>query len=134
MRPLRLPFRRGRLFIWSPTARLILASNLAGLLVLIAGALVLNEVRSTLVQARKESLREMGEIISSFITETATDTLPYDDDRLCSTSDKASYQLKRDPAADIRRPRGCGYFPRWARASPTPSCCATRSTRPSCRT
>jgi two-component system sensor histidine kinase ChvG len=94
VRPLRLPFRRGRLFIWSPTARLILASNLAGLLVLIAGALLLNEVRSTLVQARKENLREMGEIISAFLAETSTVTGPFDDLPVLN-EDEARWQLKR---------------------------------------
>ena len=49
----------------SPIARLILASNLVGLLILIAGALVLNEMRSNLVQARKESLKETSEWIGS---------------------------------------------------------------------
>ncbi|NJO38000.1 MAG: hypothetical protein HC871_10795 [Rhizobiales bacterium] len=48
--------------LWSPIARLILASNLAGLVILIIGALVLNEIRSNLVQARKESLLDTTRI------------------------------------------------------------------------
>jgi two-component system, OmpR family, sensor histidine kinase ChvG len=69
-------FRRTRPLWWSPIARLILASNLAGLVILIAGALILNEVRSSLVQARKTSLLEMSQIISSFLTDYATDDTP----------------------------------------------------------
>jgi two-component system sensor histidine kinase ChvG len=64
--------RPRRSLLLSPIARLILASNLAGLLILIAGALVLNEMRSNLVQARKESLKETSELIGSFLTEVAT--------------------------------------------------------------
>jgi two-component system sensor histidine kinase ChvG len=63
---------RPRSLLWSPIARLILASNLAGLVILIVGALVLNEVRSNLVQARKESLKETSALISSVLTEVAT--------------------------------------------------------------
>jgi two-component system sensor histidine kinase ChvG len=61
-----------RSLLWSPIARLIFASNLAGLVILIAGALVLNEFRSSLVNARKDSLSEMTQLISSFITDNAT--------------------------------------------------------------
>ncbi len=64
--------RKPRPLLWSPIARLILASNLAGLVILIAGALVLNEVRASLVNARKASLEEMSRLISSFITDNAT--------------------------------------------------------------
>jgi two-component system sensor histidine kinase ChvG len=75
----------------SPIARLILASNLAGLIILISGALILNEVRSNLVDARKASLSEMAFIISSFLTSTATIGDP--EPRL--RDDSARYQLKR---------------------------------------
>ena len=61
-----------RPLLLSPIARLILASNLAGLVILIAGALVLNEFRSSLVNARKASLSEMTQLISSFVTDNAT--------------------------------------------------------------
>jgi two-component system, OmpR family, sensor histidine kinase ChvG len=83
------PFRPTRPLFWSPIARLILASNLAGLLILIAGALVLNEVRSSLVDARKQSLLELSKIISSTLTENATDDTPMLDE------EKARFQLKR---------------------------------------
>ncbi len=68
--------RKPRSLLWSPIARLILASNLAGLIILIAGALVLNEVRASLVNARKASLEEMGQLISSFMTDNATTDVP----------------------------------------------------------
>ena len=132
MRPLRLPFRRGRLFIWLPTARLILASNLAGLWC-VAPALVLNEVRWTLVQARKESLREMGEIISSFLTETATDTLPYDDETPVLDEQKASYQLERIALQTSGASR-LRIFSPLGQSVADSKLLRTRSTRPSCRT
>ncbi|MDP3738072.1 MAG: ATP-binding protein [Hyphomonadaceae bacterium] len=66
-----------RPLLWSPIARLILASNLAGLVILITGALVLNEIRSSLVNARKGSLSETSQIISSFLTDSATIDEPY---------------------------------------------------------
>ncbi len=72
----RAPPRKKRPLLWSPIARLILASNLAGLIILIAGALVLNEVRASLVTARKASLEEMSQLISSFMTENAVTDLP----------------------------------------------------------
>jgi two-component system sensor histidine kinase ChvG len=88
---LRGGIRRARSLLWSPIARLILASNLAGLVILIAGALVLNEVRSNLVEARKASLNEMADIISSFLTETSAVGVP--SPRL--DPDVARFQLKR---------------------------------------
>jgi two-component system sensor histidine kinase ChvG len=62
--------------------------------VLIAGALLLNEVRSTLVQARKETLRELGQTIASFITETATTTREFDGLPVLN-EEEARKQLKR---------------------------------------
>ena len=56
----------------SRIARLIFASNLAGLLVLIIGALVLNEMRVGLVQARIDSLNTQGDLIVSVLAEGAT--------------------------------------------------------------
>jgi two-component system sensor histidine kinase ChvG len=94
------PLHRPRPLLWSPIARLILASNLAGLVILIIGALVLNEIRSNLVQARKESLLETSQIISSFLTDKAIDPEP---DRL--DIDEANYQLKRMPLTGASRVR-----------------------------
>lgn len=90
-----------RPLLWSPIARLILASNLAGLVILIAGALVLNEIRSSLVNARKGSLLETSQIISSFITETAIIPEPY------ATLDikEANGLLKRLPITGATRIR-----------------------------
>jgi two-component system, OmpR family, sensor histidine kinase ChvG len=44
--------------------------------ILIVGALVLNEMRSSLVDARKASLNEMADIIASVLTEAATEGEP----------------------------------------------------------
>lgn len=60
-------------------------------MILITGALVLNEVRSNLVNARKASLSEMSQIIASFLTEAATEGDPAPRLR----DDLARFQLKR---------------------------------------
>ncbi|MEQ1609337.1 MAG: ATP-binding protein [Hyphomonadaceae bacterium] len=89
-----------RPLLLSPIARLILASNLAGLVILIAGALVLNEFRSSLVNARKASLSEMTQLISSFITDNAT----FDDPAMLNIV-KLSDQLKSIPLTSATRIR-----------------------------
>ncbi len=89
-----------RPLLLSPIARLILASNLAGLVILIAGALVLNEFRSSLVNARKASLSEMTQLISSFITDNAT----FDDPAMLDIV-KLSDQLKSIPLTSATRIR-----------------------------
>ena len=67
------PQRRGRRSILgSPIARLILASNLTGLIVLVIGAFVLNEMRSTLVQSRASDLITQGQVITSLLADGAT--------------------------------------------------------------
>ncbi len=86
--------------MWSPIARLIFASNLAGLVILIAGALILNEFRSSLVNARKDSLSEMTQLISSFITDNATT-----DDPPALDVAKLSDQLKAIPLTGATRIR-----------------------------
>ena len=66
--------RAGR-FRWLPGSRLgrlILALNILGLAVLIGGALVLNELRRGLVNARIDSLTTQGELIASIVNEAAT--------------------------------------------------------------
>lgn len=64
---------RWRLF-WpgSRLGRLILALNLLGLAILISGALVLNELRRGLVQARMDSLTTQGELIANVLGGGAT--------------------------------------------------------------
>jgi two-component system sensor histidine kinase ChvG len=66
--------RRSRLR-WLPgsrLARLIILLNLFGLAILIAGALVLNELRRGLVNARIDSLTTQGELIATIMDEYAT--------------------------------------------------------------
>jgi two-component system sensor histidine kinase ChvG len=63
-RRLRLPGTR--------LGRLIIALNVLGLAVLIAGALVLNELRRGLVNARIDSLTTQGELMATLIDRVAT--------------------------------------------------------------
>ncbi|MFC3079449.1 stimulus-sensing domain-containing protein [Phenylobacterium terrae] len=56
----------------SKLGRLIIALNVLGLAVLVAGALVLNELRRGLVNARIDSLTTQGELIVTIIDQTAT--------------------------------------------------------------
>ncbi|MGZ8370725.1 MAG: ATP-binding protein [Caulobacteraceae bacterium] len=56
----------------SKLGRLIIALNLLGLAILIVGALVLNELRRGLVQARIDSLTTQGELIANVIAGAAT--------------------------------------------------------------
>jgi len=60
---------------WLPGSRLgrlIIALNLLGLAILIAGALVLNELRRGLVNARIDSLTTQGELMATIIDQAAT--------------------------------------------------------------
>ncbi|HYG27246.1 MAG TPA: stimulus-sensing domain-containing protein, partial [Caulobacteraceae bacterium] len=63
--------RGGGLF-GSRLGRFIIALNLLGLTVLITGALVLNELRRGLVEARIDSLTTQGELIANVIDRAAT--------------------------------------------------------------
>ncbi|MFI4965187.1 MAG: stimulus-sensing domain-containing protein [Caulobacterales bacterium] len=66
--------RRARLR-WLPgtrLGRLIVALNVLGLAILIAGALVLNELRQGLVNARIDSLTTQGELMAAIIDQAAT--------------------------------------------------------------
>jgi len=56
----------------SRLGRLIVGLNLLGLAVLISGALVLNEIRRGLVEARIDSLSLQGELIGQIMAEAAT--------------------------------------------------------------
>lgn len=62
-------------FRWLPGSRLgrlIIVLNLLGLAILIGGALVLNELRRGLVEARVDSLTTQGELIVNVINRAAT--------------------------------------------------------------
>jgi two-component system sensor histidine kinase ChvG len=65
---------------WLPGSRLgrlIIALNVLGLAILIAGALVLNELRQGLVNARIDSLTTQGELMASIIDQAATVGEPF---------------------------------------------------------
>jgi len=60
---------------WLPGSRLgrlIIALNMLGLAIVIGGALVLNELRQGLVNARMDSLTTQGELITTIIDQAAT--------------------------------------------------------------
>jgi len=67
--------RRPSRLRWLPgtrLGRLIIALNVLGLAVLIVGALVLNEIRQGLVNARIDSLTTQGELMAAIIDQAAT--------------------------------------------------------------
>jgi two-component system sensor histidine kinase ChvG len=69
------PAPRRLRFKWLPgtrLGRLIIALNVLGLAILIAGALVLNELRRGLVNARIDSLTTQGELMATIIDQAAT--------------------------------------------------------------
>ena len=71
--------------IFSSLTRRIVVLNMAGLLVLVVGILYLNQWRAGLIEARVQSLRVQGEIISAAIAASATvdsDIISIDPDRL----------------------------------------------------
>ena len=66
-------------FTWprgSRLGRLIIGLNILALAVLLGGALVLNELRSGLIQARIDSLKTQGELIANVIDLAATEGDP----------------------------------------------------------
>ncbi|WP_395672951.1 stimulus-sensing domain-containing protein [Phenylobacterium sp.] len=68
------PQRRSRL-AWLPgtrLGRLIIGLNVLGLAILVGGALVMNELRRGLVEARIDSLTTQGELMASIIEQAAT--------------------------------------------------------------
>ncbi len=98
--------RRGRPLAFSALTRLIFLANLGGLLVLILGSLVLNEMRQGLIEARIASLRGEGELIANVLAEQAT-------------SGEPETRLDRDQARELL---GQLYLPDFARVrlySPT---------------
>lgn len=71
--------------VFSSLTRRIVVLNMAGLLVLVVGILYLNQWRAGLIEARVQSLRVQGEIISAAIAASATvdsDIISIDPDRL----------------------------------------------------
>ncbi len=64
--------RRGGWPLGSRLGRLIIVLNLLGLAILVGGALVLNELRQGLVNARLEGLQLEGQVIANVIDQSAT--------------------------------------------------------------
>lgn len=62
----------GRSMARSSLARAIFLSNLVGLLILIIGALTLNEVRRGLINAKLQNLYSQAELISNILAQNAT--------------------------------------------------------------
>ncbi|HEY3797504.1 MAG TPA: ATP-binding protein [Caulobacteraceae bacterium] len=82
--------RRHPLALAAPSriGRLIVILNLMGLAVLVGGALLLNELRQGLVDARLDSLRDEGQLIANVIDKVATEGDP-------------EPQLEADAASDV---------------------------------
>ena len=68
--------REPRAWWRSRIVRMIFASNLAGLLILIAGALLVNEVRAGLVRARMDSLQAQARFYEDLVSQAATEGEP----------------------------------------------------------
>lgn len=64
--------RTGSSLFGSRIARLIFASNLAGLIILIIGAMVLNEMRASFVVSKKQDLVGQAQLLSNLIADAAT--------------------------------------------------------------
>jgi len=102
-RPIQRFFAR---FVFSTLTRRIIAINLAGLIVLVVGILYLNQFRAGLIEARVQSLRVQGEIISAAIGASATvdsDVIRIDPDRLLqfSTGESISSLSFFDPSLEF---------------------------------
>ena len=72
--------RHGSKIFGSRIARLIFASNLAGLAILIIGAMVLNEMRAGFVVSKKQDLVAQAQIFTSLLGDDATTPAPMLDD------------------------------------------------------
>jgi two-component system sensor histidine kinase ChvG len=74
--PRRKNQRRGPTLLGSRIARLIFASNLAGLAILIVGAMVLNEMRAGFVVSKKQDLIAQAQVFSGLLSDDATTPEP----------------------------------------------------------
>lgn len=68
--------KRGSMFLGSRIARLIFASNLAGLAILIVGAMVLNEMRAGFVTSKKQDLIAQAQVFTSLLGDAGTTPEP----------------------------------------------------------
>src|SRR5271163_4612042 len=85
----------------SRIGRLIIVLNLAGLAILVGGALLLNELRQGLVNSRLDSLRTEGKLIANVIDKDATQGDP----EPLLVADDASYILQSLPVPRSERVR-----------------------------
>jgi len=67
---------RGSGVLGSRIARLIFASNLAGLAILLVGAMVLNEMRAGLVVSKKQDLEAQAQVFQNLLSGGATRGIP----------------------------------------------------------
>ncbi len=74
--------KRGSMFLGSRIARLIFASNLAGLAILIIGAMVLNEMRAGFVVSKKQDMVLQAQVFTNLVAEAATTPEPALDEDL----------------------------------------------------
>jgi two-component system sensor histidine kinase ChvG len=140
--------RESRKSVWALGSRLgrtIIVLNLLGLVVLIGGALALNNTRQGLIKARLESLTLQGELIANVIDQTATVGEPepqlqsdtasgvlqslfiprsqrarlYDDGgRLLADSFGVADRVEASPLPPARRPGPPSFDPRFGVISP----------------
>jgi hypothetical protein len=120
-RPHRTPWLTG-----SRLGRLIIILNFLGLVILIVGVLVLNELRQGLVNARIDSLTTQGQFMVNIIDRAATVGEPAP----AMDADRASevLQILANPG-----PSGRGCSTPTARWWPTPSGSPTASKAARCR-
>ena len=95
------PRARRRWWPGSRLGQLILGLNLLGLAILIAGALILNELRQGLFQARTDGLVTQGELIANVLGDAATRGAP--DPALDADRAKAILELLFIPNAQRAR-------------------------------
>lgn len=75
------PFR-GRIMLFSPLTRRILAVNILALALLVAGLLFLGQYKQSLIEAEIEALRVQAEMLASALGETAVTLGPTQTERL----------------------------------------------------
>ena len=88
--------------VWSRLSMQILLANLAGLIVLLAGVLVLDQMREGLIEARIANLRSQAELIAGVLEEAATYGAPVPTLDVPRASSVMSSLYLADKAARVR--------------------------------